>query len=112
MNEILAQFDNIVENVTNSQRLQEEASILVLRIAKVTNAKVNLAEYKSCMLASLRSLLPKDWTTAHETAWCWMWENVEKLMVANMGKTQVWHKELDQFIATFDEASAYQLRAD
>jgi len=49
MNEVLAQFDNIVENVANAARLQEEASILVLRIAKLTSAKINLAEYKSCM---------------------------------------------------------------
>jgi hypothetical protein len=72
MNEVLAQFDNMVTNVSNPGRMQEEASILVLRIAKVTTSKINLAEYKSCKLASLRSLLPKDWTTTHETAWCWM----------------------------------------
>ena len=34
----------MVTNVANAARMQEEASILVLRIAKVTNAKVNLAE--------------------------------------------------------------------
>merc|ERR1740138_1260719 len=39
MNEVLAQFDNIVENIASPARLQEEASILVLRIAKCTNAK-------------------------------------------------------------------------
>ena len=31
--------------------MQEECSILVLRIAKLTSAKVNLAEYKSCISA-------------------------------------------------------------
>ena len=64
------------------------------------------------MLASLRSLLPKDWTTAHEAAWVWMWENVEKLMFLTMGKTQLWYKELEAFYATMDEAFCYQLRAD
>jgi len=112
MNEVLAQFDNMVLNVSNAGRMQEECSILVLRIAKLTSAKVNLAEYKSCMLASLRSLLPKDWTTAHEAAWVWMWENVEKLMFLTMGKTQLWYKELEAFYATMDEAFCYQLRAD
>ena len=34
----------MVTNVANAARMQEEASILVLRIAKITNAKVNLAE--------------------------------------------------------------------
>jgi hypothetical protein len=112
MNEVLAQFDNLVRNVSNAARMHEEASVLVLRIATVTTSKISLAEYKSCMLASLRSLLPKDWTTAHESAWCWMWDNVEKLLMVNMGKTSTWHKELSQFISQFDEAQVYQLRAD
>merc|ERR1712228_18887 len=81
MSEVLACFDNIVSNVSNSGRLVEECDILVCRIAKVSTGKVNLAEYKSCMLASLRSLLPKDWTTQHEVAWSWLWENVEKLIL-------------------------------
>merc|ERR1719396_63473 len=83
MNEVLACFDNIVSNVSNSNRLVEECDVLVCRIAKVSTGKVNLAEYKSCMLASLRSLLPKDWTTAHEVAWSWLWENVERLVQKN-----------------------------
>jgi len=76
MNEVLACFDNIVSNVSNSSRLVEECDVLVCRIAKVATGKINLAEFKSCMLASLRSLLPKDWTTRHEVAWSWLWENV------------------------------------
>ena len=49
MNEVLAQFDNIVENVANAARLQEEASILVLRIAKLTSAKVHNVNLVSCL---------------------------------------------------------------
>jgi len=41
-----------------------------------------------------------------------MWENVEKLMFLTMGKTVLWHKELEAFYATMDEAFCYQLRAD
>ena len=33
--EVLACFDNIVTNVANSARLQEECDILALRLAKV-----------------------------------------------------------------------------
>merc|ERR1711971_1144059 len=71
MQEVLAQFDNIVLNASNSNRLQEECDVLILRMAKVSTGQVNLAEYKACMMASLRSLLPKDWTTNHEVAWSW-----------------------------------------
>lgn len=112
MNEVLAVFDNIVKNVANSGRLQEECCILVLRIARITGSKISLNEYKSCMLASLRSLLPKDWTTEHEVAWSWMWENVEKLLLMNMGKTQAWEKAVGALIDSIDEATGYQIRSD
>merc|ERR1719181_1095610 len=64
MNEILDLFDNIMTNFANVGRVQEECSVLTIRMAKVTTGKINLAEFKSCMLASLRSLLPKEWSTA------------------------------------------------
>merc|ERR1712187_218602 len=86
--------------------------ILVCRIAKVSTGKVNLAEYKSCMLASLRSLLPKDWTTAHEVAWSWLWENVEKLILKNMGLPPVWEKAYAKLLDSIDEATGFQLRKD
>jgi hypothetical protein len=59
MNEVLAQFDNIVENVASAARLQEEASILVLRIAKITSAKINLGEYKSSCLHRCDRCFPR-----------------------------------------------------
>merc|ERR1719272_1556447 len=73
MQEALSCFDSIVTNVANPGRLQEECDVLVLRITKVAKGKVAFSEYKSCMLASLRSLLPKDWSTQHEVAWSWLW---------------------------------------
>jgi hypothetical protein len=38
------------------------------------------------MLASLRSLLPNQWTNKHEFAWSWLWDNVERLLTKDMGK--------------------------
>jgi len=112
MNEVLACFDNIVTNVSNSQRLVEECDFLVCRISKVATGKVNLAEFKSCMLASLRSLLPKDWTTSHEVAWSWLWENVERTLGKNMGMPPVWEKAYAKLLDSVDEATGFQLRRD
>merc|ERR1719277_2402673 len=112
MNEVLACFDNIVSNVANSSRLVEECDILVCRIAKVSTGKVNLAEYKSCMLASSRSLLPKDWTTHHEVAWSWLWENVERMLMKNMGQPLLWEKAYVKLLDSVDEATGFQLRKD
>merc|ERR1719352_1506150 len=112
MNEILDLFDNIMSNFANVGRVQEECSVLTIRMSKVTTGKVNLPEFKSCMLASLRSLLPKEWTTGHEVAWSWSWERVEQLLLENMGKTGKWEKCLIALVESIDEATGYQLRQD
>merc|ERR1719352_642820 len=112
MNEILDLFDNIMSNFANVGRVQEECYVLTIRMAKVTTGKVNLPEFKSCMLASLRSLLPKEWTTSHEVAWSWSWERIEALLLETMGKTGKWEKCLIALVESIDEATGYQLRQD
>mmetsp|Transcript_41104 Transcript_41104/g.76493 ORF Transcript_41104/g.76493 Transcript_41104/m.76493 type:complete len:1133 (-) Transcript_41104:34-3432(-) len=112
MAEVLACFNNIVTNVANSARLQEECDVLALRIARVAKGNVNLPEYKSCMLASLRSLLPKSWDSAHEVAWTWLWENVERLVLRIHGQPPVWEKALGKILGSFDEESKFELRKE
>merc|ERR1719440_1816043 len=102
MSEVLACFDNMVRNVANSARLAEECDVLALRISKVVKGAVNLSEYKSCMLASLRSLLPKDWDSGHEVAWTWLWDNVERLVKKNEGLLGVWEKALSKLLGSID----------
>jgi hypothetical protein len=81
---VLAGVHNMVTNVqkeTNSARLQKECDILALRIARVVKGQSKLTVYKSCTLASLHSLLPKYWDSAHEVAWAWLCEHVERLIL-------------------------------
>jgi hypothetical protein len=92
--------------------LAEEADVLALRIAKVSKGAVNYAEYKSCMLASLRSLLPKDWDTAHEVAWNWLWENVERLVVQIQGKPAQWEKALGKILSSLTEEEKFEIRKE
>merc|ERR1719379_966286 len=112
MNEVLGCFNNIVTNVSNSARLQEECDVLALRIARVVKGNVNLGEYKSCMLASLRSLLPKDWDSAHEVAWTWLWENVERLVLRIHGQPPIWERALNKILSSLDEDQKFEIRKD
>eukprot|EP00929_Paragymnodinium_shiwhaense_P097820 TRINITY_DN5941_c0_g1_i1.p1 TRINITY_DN5941_c0_g1~~TRINITY_DN5941_c0_g1_i1.p1 ORF type:complete len:1411 (-),score=296.42 TRINITY_DN5941_c0_g1_i1:220-4452(-) len=112
MAEVLDQFDNIMTNFTSVGRVQEECYVLTIRMVKVAAGKVDLAEFRSCMLASLRSLMPKVWTTAHEAAWSWAWGRIEALLLENMGKTQRWEKAFFTMLDQIDEAAGYQLRSD
>eukprot|EP00913_Durusdinium_trenchii_P032174 g30127.t1 len=60
MEQILNSFGDIVTNASDSLRLHEECDLLSLRLDKVSKGQApNLSQFKSCMLASLRSLLPK-----------------------------------------------------
>eukprot|EP00929_Paragymnodinium_shiwhaense_P115088 TRINITY_DN836_c0_g4_i1.p1 TRINITY_DN836_c0_g4~~TRINITY_DN836_c0_g4_i1.p1 ORF type:complete len:1114 (-),score=334.64 TRINITY_DN836_c0_g4_i1:325-3666(-) len=112
MNEILDVFNPIMTNFAAVNRVCEECQVLTVRIAKVSSGKVNLGEFKSCMLASLRSLLPKDWTTAHEVAWSWAWDRMQGFLMEYMGKTLRWEKSLVDLIDSIDEATGYELRTD
>ena len=65
MSLILEQFDAIVTNVANSYRLSEECDVLTLVLSKYEGT-ILLNEYRSVMLATLRSLAPKEWDSDHE----------------------------------------------
>lgn len=110
MQEVLCCFDNIVTNVANSARLQEECEVLSLRIAKVATGTINLGEFKACMLASLRSLLPKDWSTAHEVAWTWLWKNVENMLEKNMYNPPSFERALSRLWQMMDQDQQYEMR--
>jgi len=113
--EILACWDTIVSNMVNSARLQQECDMLAVRISKC-QAKhnptqvVNLAEYKSCMLASLRGVLPKVWDSNYEVAWNWLWDNVERKLKATMNSPPIWEPALQKMFASLGEEQMYTIR--
>ncbi|CAJ1346376.1 unnamed protein product [Effrenium voratum] len=82
---VLTKFDDMVKNVANFSRLQEECDVMSLLLAKY-QGQIQLSEFKAVTLASLRSLLPQRWDSDHELAWTWLWENVENLLSAMLGK--------------------------
>mmetsp|Transcript_159280 Transcript_159280/g.297080 ORF Transcript_159280/g.297080 Transcript_159280/m.297080 type:complete len:1182 (-) Transcript_159280:130-3675(-) len=112
MSEVVESFDGIVSNVQNSGRLKEEAEVLSLMISKCIEdgADVQLPEFKACMLAALRSLLPKTWSTQHEVAWTWMWENVARLLVANMSNPPIYEAALGTWMEGMNEDEQYEWR--
>jgi hypothetical protein len=109
MSEVLDSFDSIVRNVANSYRLQEECDVLSLRLAKCRGT-INLPQYKAVMLASLRSLVPKDWNSAYEVAWGWLWENVERMLQALLGRPAVMEQNLTRFLSSLDESTQDKIR--
>jgi len=64
------------------------------------------------MLSSLRNLVPRDWNSAHEVAWGWLWENVERMIKALMGKPAVQERALSKLWDSLDEAQTQHLRRE
>ncbi|CAK9025545.1 unnamed protein product [Durusdinium trenchii] len=102
MYEVLDCFDTIVVNAGNTFRLQEECDVLTLKMAKMPQP-ITLSDFKAVMLASLRSLIPKDWSASHEAAWSWLWQNVEHLLQQQLGKPQQRERLLGRFFASIDQ---------
>mmetsp|Transcript_55947 Transcript_55947/g.130754 ORF Transcript_55947/g.130754 Transcript_55947/m.130754 type:complete len:1124 (+) Transcript_55947:79-3450(+) len=113
MEQILNSFGDIVLNASDALRLHEECDLLSLRIDKVSRGQApNLAQFKSCMLASLRSLLPKEWDTNYEVAWNWLWDNVAQLLVQTLGSSYKWEAAVNKLFGSMEEDKRYKLRAE
>jgi len=101
---VLDSLHDIVVNIANCSRLQEECDVLSLRMCKQKGTLIDLADFKAILLASLRSLLPTDWDSQHEVAWCWLWENVESLLKSQLGgKLDHQERALARFMASIDD---------
>mmetsp|Transcript_101271 Transcript_101271/g.325457 ORF Transcript_101271/g.325457 Transcript_101271/m.325457 type:complete len:1383 (+) Transcript_101271:194-4342(+) len=116
MAQVLDSFEAIVENAANTQRLQEECDVLSLHLAQCRGkggsqqGDMELQRFRAVMLASLRSLLPQDWSSTHETAWVWLWESVEQRLRAEVGKPASHERALEGFIVGLTEGEKGQLR--
>merc|ERR1719456_1726761 len=79
-------FENIVAATIKGDdtRLELEANLMALRLHKEVKGEFALKDFKLCMLASLRSRLPKSWSIAHEHAWSHMWDTVSHMLTKSM----------------------------
>eukprot|EP00930_Biecheleria_cincta_P078041 TRINITY_DN6540_c0_g1_i1.p1 TRINITY_DN6540_c0_g1~~TRINITY_DN6540_c0_g1_i1.p1 ORF type:complete len:1197 (-),score=226.04 TRINITY_DN6540_c0_g1_i1:101-3667(-) len=109
MFEVLNSFDAIVKNVANSYRLQEECDVLALKMAQIKGT-VKLGDYKAVMLASIRSLVPKDWDGAHEVAWNWLWDNVERMLEKQLELPAPRQRYLSRFLGSLEENTKQSIR--
>lgn len=76
---VLDSFDSLVTAISRNKDMavEQEVKCIALRIRKEVSGAVTLKQFRVCMLASLRSLLPKTWSRAHEAAWNHLWDVVE-----------------------------------
>jgi hypothetical protein len=97
----------------DDSRLELEANIMSLRFYKDVKGTVSPASFKTCMLASLRSLLPKIWSTAHENAWTTFWEMVEEKLANCMELPMKYEKSVGLLMSDLssDENNDFGIKA-
>lgn len=110
MHIVLERFDAMATNVANTNRLQEECDVLSLLLAKHKQGAIVLPQFKAVMLASLRSMVPKDWDMDHEVAWNWFWENMERMLKKMIGVPQNYGKVLKKLLSSLDEETIQRTR--
>ena len=91
-------------NVSCPARLHGMCCVLGLRISRVSTGALR-------MLASLRLLLPKDWSTAHEAAGSWFWHNVEWILQTTIVKPVRYERALAKLVVIFDDQTKFGLQA-
>ena len=77
MDELLKVFHVLVEMISSPVHLQEECDLLAINLI-TRSLSIDFEKFKPVMLAALRSLLPKQWSTLHENAWEWLWTTVAR----------------------------------
>jgi len=110
MHIVLERFDAMATNVANTNRLQEECDVLSLLLAKHKQGAIVLPQFKAVMLASLRSMVPKDWDMDHEVAWNWFWENMERMLKKMIGVPQNYGKVLKKLLSSLDKETIQRTR--
>jgi len=95
---MLDEFNNMVRDTCKLGQLQEQTDILALRIAKDVKGTFKTSEFKVCMLAAMRSLIPQRWDTAHEKAWAWIWESIDTQLKLSLALPAKYEMPVNRFI--------------
>ena len=77
---------------------------LSLRVARLKGT-VTMSQFKAVMLASMRSLVPKDWDGDFEVAWNRLWDNIQRMLQVRIGRPPVMCAALKSFATTLDKAT-------
>ena len=109
MEELLQVFSVLVDKIASPSILQEECDLL--SICMVSKSKeIDFQKFKPVMLAALRSLLPKTWSTSHETAWEWLWATVSRNLAESTMKVRAFKAHSQTLFSSLEEEQLEHFR--
>ena len=102
MMEVLDSFNSIVLNVVKQLLTSRGLRRFVSEYDKTEGHRDHVS-VKAVMLASMRSLVPKDWDGDFEVAWNRLWDNIQRMLQVRIGRTPVTCAALKSFATTLDK---------
>ncbi|CAK9001133.1 Retrovirus-related Pol polyprotein from transposon TNT 1-94 [Durusdinium trenchii] len=111
MLELLQVFDILVEMISSPVHLQEECDLLAINLI-TKSSSIDFEKFKPVMLAALRSLLPKQWSTLHETAWEWLWMTVARNLNESTMKVRAFKPYNGKLFSQLREDQLDRFRSD
>eukprot|EP00435_Cladocopium_sp_Y103_P003451 s1476_g1.t1 len=111
MEELLKVFHVLVEMISSPVHLQEECDLLAINLI-VRSQSIDFEKFKPVMLAALRSLLPKQWSTLHENAWEWLWSTVARNLRESVMKVRAFKPYSVKLFSTLEEEQLDRFRKD
>ncbi|CAK9102504.1 Retrovirus-related Pol polyprotein from transposon TNT 1-94 [Durusdinium trenchii] len=111
MEELLSVFHILVEMISSPVHLQEECDLLAINLI-VRSQSIDFEKFKPVMLAALRSLLPKQWSTLHETAWEWLWMTVSRNLRESTMKVRAFKPYNVKLFSALSEEQLDRFRKD
>lgn len=85
--------------------------MLAINLITKSNS-INFERFKPVMLAALRSLLPKQWSTSHEGAWEWLWLTVSWNLNESTMKVRAFKPFNVKMFSTLQEEQLDRFRAN
>ena len=111
MEELLKVFHVLVDMISSPIHLQEECDLLAINLI-TRSQNIDFEKFKPVMLAALRSLLPKQWSTVHENAWEWLWSTVARNLNESTMKVRAFKPYNVKLFSTLEEEQLDRFRKD
>eukprot|EP00913_Durusdinium_trenchii_P025710 g24127.t1 len=93
------------------EELLSECDLLAINLI-VRSQSIDFEKFKPVMLAALRSLLPKQWSTLHETAWEWLWMTVSRNLRESTMKVRAFKPYNVKLFSALSEEQLDRFRKD
>jgi len=108
INIMLDSFGGLVADVCKRGHLQEQTDIVCMRLAKEVKGSIKVNEFKICLLASMRALIPGMWNVKLEKAWVWLWVSIE----VHLRESLPFPNKYGKIVAKFVEGLEDNVRSD